>query len=190
MCTLQESRGLYDRDGRRVAASFDGSHRGSRPGAFGIVSDAKLSGRAHLAEIFAGQSHKDCGTLRVEDVGDVASKARACALDAAATKKPFAITWDSRGKDSVMRNGVAGRSGDAGYELFWIDYDGCPFGCGDADPHSTTWACSELTNLRASCRRQKRAANPVTLEWVSDECRYPRPLELACGTQNEIAHCH
>lgn len=141
-----------------------------------------------FADLFAhgAQAHVDCGWVGLDDSTQRQAAARRCALEAAQAEKSFSLAWDLHGIDTRMRVGIAGRRGDAGYELFWFEYNG-----GFANPHSLTHTCTELRDLRVTCRRQKRTADgrEVTMHVLSDECQHSSPHALACAGRKEIARC-
>lgn len=95
----------------------------------------------------AAPSPITCAALEPDAPASELRAARECVLRAARAQKPFSLLMKHRGEDSRVETGIVGNMMGKAYRLFWIAYDGCPMGCGDADPHSTTQACASLSDL-------------------------------------------
>lgn len=95
-----------------------------------------------------GAPTRDCGRLAAELARTELDTARTCVRKAIQKKESFLLVLEQRGIDSVVEYGLAGGRGDAGtYETYWLVYDGCPMGCGDAAPSSTLRTCEDLAPI-------------------------------------------
>lgn len=79
----------------------------------------------------AGKGAKDCGSHRLELGGEVPPELGACYVESFEEGRAFYGWLEGQGIDSY---GATGFTSDG--SAVWIyDYDSCPSGCGDDDPH-------------------------------------------------------
>ena len=160
-----------------------------------IIRSCSLS--AAISELVPSTT-KNCGTLRVNPATSDLDNARACTQTAIAEGTSFTVSWHIAGGDSFIENAIVGRASASGLELFDIGYDSCPMGCGAGDPHTRTFRCTHLLEVRPLCEnRDKAIGHEVSLSYLEDFCpslqleSHPLGLtgELYCEGRKEYSRC-
>jgi hypothetical protein len=100
--------------------------------------------QARIKQI-VGPDATDCGQHRIVKVLGVATleelqRFLACGLEAAGQKKPFWMSQQLQGIDSVVFSGVAG---DATGTVYWLEYDSDPSGGSGAAPRFSAQPCAK-----------------------------------------------
>lgn len=132
-----------------------------------------------------------CADLPMHASNAAVTAARACVLAAVRAERPFALKVIEAGIDSRVEEAFVGRRapGDQRYATFWITYDGCPRGCGDADPHSTTRRCHPLVDAEAACAKERRLMKQGDLDPLPCRTMRAEYINLFCGGDDITEAC-
>lgn len=85
-----------------------------------VIGDA-MDWKSHY---LAGLRSVNCGRVKVREDASLATR---CALQADAAGKPFRVSYNIQGIDSIVAGGVVRTPGG---KLLALSYDSCPSGCG------------------------------------------------------------